>query len=129
MLLYTHGNSASTVSACARSQANSLDGLENLAALELIDLKYSELAGLRQYFSLIAAKARAVADGPGGYKDFNQKGSEEGAARKVLSAVMARCSEPEIKDSALCAELKPDSSTVRLMVLMLLHWQPKTLPR
>ncbi len=114
---------------CAKTQALRLARPEVAQGLREAGVEERDLQSLKAYFALVEAKARAVSDGPGLYLEFPEKETGEAALKRRVPRVLARCADPAVKDSALCAELQPDSSTMRLMARLLMHWEPETLPR
>lgn len=114
---------------CSRSQRAKLDDPKVLEKLKAAGLSDEDVASLKAFNELAAAKAEAVGEGPGRWETFMEKGNGESAVKKFVPAVLARCARPDIKETSLCAELRADSSAIHLTVQLLLHWQPKTLPR
>lgn len=114
---------------CAKTQSLRLARPEVARDLSAAGVPEHDLQSLKGYFELVAAKARAVSDGPGRYSEFPDGETGEAVLMRRVPRVLARCAEAAIKDSSLCAELQADSSTMRLMARLLMHWEPETLPR
>lgn len=120
------GNPSWTLSMCAERldrRARDTAAIESLFAAEV---SWEDIGKIQSYFARLAAKSRALAEGPGRYENAL---SEAGEAfiQKYYKASLNECEGAAIKGTSFCRDLALDSPAMRLLGLMYLHWHPKTL--
>lgn len=126
------GNPSWALRLCAErldKRARDTAAIESLFAS---GVSWEDIGRVQSYFARLAAKSRALSEGPGRYENARGESvldeGNEAALRKHYAASLKECASAEIKGKVFCRDLALDSPAMTLLGRIYLHWLPKTLP-
>jgi hypothetical protein len=120
-------NPSGSLWACASKLAERAAESERLVRLADAGVSWDEIGKLQAYLRRLAAKAKALREGPGRYDELiKEKPAErEKAVAGYYAASLAACGVPEARFTRFCADLGLDEPPMRLLGALAVHWRPK----